>query len=155
MAELRRFYQPVDFNDAVTKGGVAIPTISSSSTLTNKTLTSPTVNTPVLKLNFEAVAAAGSTVADAGAVTAGSGALIHATGADATKGIKLPTGSAGQFYVIKNADAANAVLKVYAASGGKINNGATDAALSMAAKTCATLYCIAADSWVSGPLLPS
>jgi hypothetical protein len=44
MAELRRFRQPVDFNEAVTKGGVAIPTISSTSTLTNKTLTSPTVN---------------------------------------------------------------------------------------------------------------
>lgn len=43
MAETRRFYQPVDFNETVTKGGVAIPTISSTSTLTNKTLTSPTI----------------------------------------------------------------------------------------------------------------
>lgn len=46
MAELRRFYRPVDFNETVTKGGVAIPTISSTSTLTNKTLTSPVVNAP-------------------------------------------------------------------------------------------------------------
>lgn len=44
MAETRRFYQPVDFNDAVTKGGVAIPTIASTSTLTNKTLTTPVIN---------------------------------------------------------------------------------------------------------------
>lgn len=43
MGETRRFYQPVDFNDTVTKGGVEIPTISSTSTLTNKTLTSPTI----------------------------------------------------------------------------------------------------------------
>lgn len=48
MAELRRFHQPVDFNDAVTKGGVAIPTISSTDTLTNKTLTSPTITGPTI-----------------------------------------------------------------------------------------------------------
>lgn len=41
MAETRRFYQPIDFNEGVTKGGVAIPTISSTSTLTNKTITAP------------------------------------------------------------------------------------------------------------------
>lgn len=44
MPETRRFLQPVDFNDAVTKGGVAIPTISSTSTLTNKTLTAPVLS---------------------------------------------------------------------------------------------------------------
>lgn len=49
MAETRRFLQPVDFNDTVTKGGVAIPTISSTDTLTNKTLTSPTINAGVVK----------------------------------------------------------------------------------------------------------
>lgn len=48
MAETRRFLQPVDFNETVTKGGVAIPTISSTDTLTNKTLTSPTINTPTV-----------------------------------------------------------------------------------------------------------
>lgn len=48
MPEIRRFYQPVDFNDALTKGGVAIPTISSTSTLTNKTLTSPTITSPTI-----------------------------------------------------------------------------------------------------------
>lgn len=123
---------------------------SSTQTLTGKTLTSPKVS-----LRFQTVAAAGSTVADGGAISAGSGSLVLATGANAAKGVVLPTGAAGDYFVIKNDDAANAVLKVYAASGGKINNGAADAALSMAAKTCATLFCIAADSWVSSPLLPS
>lgn len=123
---------------------------TSTQTLTGKTLTSP-----VTRMTFQSVAAAGSTVADGGAIAAGSGGLVLATGANATKGVVLPTGAAGDYFVIKNDDAANAVLKVYAASGGKINNGSADAALSMAAKTCATLYCIATNSWVSSPLLPS
>lgn len=129
--------------------------VSSTQTLTSKTLTAPTITSAAQRKTFQTVAAAGSTVADGGAIAAGSGGLVLATGANATKGVVLPTGVAGDFFVIKNDDAANAVLKVYAASGGKINNGASDAALSMAAKTCATLYCIAADSWVSSPLLPS
>lgn len=123
---------------------------TTAQTLTNKTLTAPKTSLP-----FQTVAAAGSTVADGGAIAAGSGSLVLATGANATKGVVLPTGAAGDYFVIKNDDAANAVLKVYAASGGKINNGSADAALSMAAKTCATLFCIAANSWVSSPLLPS
>lgn len=129
--------------------------VSSTQTLTGKTLTTPTLTTPVLSLSFQTVAAAGTTVADGGAVAAGSGGLVLATGGNGIKGIVLPTGAAGDFFVIKNDDAANGILKVYAASGGTINSGAADAALSMAAKTCATLYCIAADAWVSGPLLPS
>lgn len=43
MAELRRFRQPVDFNEALTKGGVAVPTISSSHTLSNKTFVRPII----------------------------------------------------------------------------------------------------------------
>ena len=43
MPEKRTFYGPVDFNSTLTKGGVEVPTISSTSTLTNKTLTSPTI----------------------------------------------------------------------------------------------------------------
>lgn len=124
-------------------------------TTSTQTLTNKTVTGGVNSLSFQSVAAAGSTVADAGAIAAGSGGLVLATGANATKGVKLPTGAAGDWFTIKNDDAANAILKVYAASGGKINNGSADAALSMAAKTIATFYCIAADSWVSEPLLPS
>lgn len=123
---------------------------ASAQTLTNKTLTAGFGTLP-----FQTVAAAGTTVADAVAIAPGSGSLILVTGANATKGAHLPTGAAGDWFTVKNDDAANAVLKVYAASGGKINNAAPDAALAMAAKTIATFYCIAADSWVSEPLLPS
>lgn len=123
---------------------------SSTQTLANKTLTAAGSSLP-----FQTVASAGSTVADAGAIAASAGSLVLATGGNGTKGVKFPTGAAGDWFVIKNDDVANGILKVYAASGGKVNNGSADAALSMAAKTCATFYCIAADSWVSEPLLPS
>lgn len=124
---------------------------------TEKTVVdSSTVQTLANKLQtFETVAAAGTTVADAGAAVSGSGAVINATGADATKGIKFPTSAAGSVYFVKNSDAANAILKVYAFAGGKINNGSTDAALSMAAKTGAVFVAIATDTWVTIPLLPS
>ena len=133
----------------------AVVTKDQTQTLTGKTLTSPTVTTPVIHGKFESVAAAGTTVADAGAVTSSSGAFILGTGGNGTKGIVLPTGAAGDVFFIKNDDAANGILKVYAASGGKINGGSANAALSFAAKTAAVLFCIAADSWVSLPLLPS
>lgn len=58
------------------------------------------------------VAAAGSSISDAGAVTAH---VTIVTAADATKGVKLPTGATtGEVYVISNSAAA--VLKVYATS---------------------------------------
>lgn len=153
--------------------GIAVPsgstgtmvTTSDTQTLTAKTLTTPTVTggsatnttvtTPTLTLNVEAVAAAGSAQGDAGAVTAASGAIIHATGADATKGIVLPTAAAGKFYFVKNADAANAVLKVYPASADDINALGANTAISMAANTSATFVAIDATNWVTIPLLPS
>jgi hypothetical protein len=58
MPEKRTFYGPVDFNSTLTKGGVAVPTISSTSTLTNKTLTSPTINGATGTVATEVVAAA-------------------------------------------------------------------------------------------------
>jgi len=51
MAELRRFRQPVDFNETVTKGGVALVTTSgagaalTSPTISGKVTTTPTVTT--------------------------------------------------------------------------------------------------------------
>lgn len=37
MAELRRFYQPVDFNESVTKQGVALVDVSTAQTISGKT----------------------------------------------------------------------------------------------------------------------
>jgi len=127
-----------------------VVTLTGTQTLTNKTLTTPAVTESV-----QVLAAAGSVQGDAGAVTASSPALIHATGADATKGIVLPAAAAGLRYMIKNADAANAVLKVYPASGDAINALSANAAISMAAKTCATFYAVDGTTWFTCPLLPS
>ena len=57
------------------------------------------------------------------------------TGADATKGVILPTTSTGKLIVVSNIDAFT--LKVYPPSGGKINRGSANAAITMAANTTA------------------
>lgn len=44
MPEIRRFPGPVDVAGALTNAGVAVPTISSTDTLTNKTLTTPNID---------------------------------------------------------------------------------------------------------------
>jgi hypothetical protein len=105
-------------------------------------------------LPVAAVAAAGSTNADAGVVAAYG--VVHATGADGTKGIKLPTAAAGKVVIVKNADAANAILKVYPGASDKINGGtATTGSLSMAAKTAAMFIALDDVDWFTVPLLPS
>lgn len=106
-------------------------------------------------LTTQVLAAAGSVQGDAGIVTALGPALIHVTGADATKGIILPAALGGDLYIVKNADAANAVLKVYPATGDAINAIAANSPLSMAAKTSAVLASIDATTWFTVPLLPS
>ena len=100
------------------------------------------------------VAAAGSTNANATAIT--TYGVIHATGADATKGVKLPPAAAGKVVIVKNADAANAVLKVYPDTSDKINSGtATTGSLNMAAKTAAMFIALDDVDWFTVPLLPS
>lgn len=130
-------------------------------TLYDVTLVNPTVSGTLtgdvagnVTLPVAAVAAAGSSDTDAAAITAYG--VVHATGADGTKGVKLPAAAAGKVVVIKNSDAANAVLKVYPATGDKINSGtATTGSLNMAAKTSTVLVAIDATDWFSVPLLPS
>lgn len=74
----------------------------------------------------EIVAAAGSTVADATALSATK--FIHrVTGADATKGVKLPAGVAGMCHIVLNT--VDAVLKVYPATGEEIENAGANTAL--------------------------
>lgn len=98
----------------------------------------------------QSIAAAGSTITDAAVLTSG---FQLVTGADATKGAVLPatTGS----IIVKNADAANAVLKVYPPSGGTINALSTSAAISMAAKTSAVFSSLDGIAFYTTPLLPS
>lgn len=123
---------------------------ASTQTLTNKTMSGNDDRCAV-----QALAAAGNSQGTSGIVTAVSGALIHATAADGTKGIVLPTAAAGKWYAVKNSDAANAVLKVYPASGDAINAIAADSAISMAAKTAAIFIALDATTWFTFSLLPS
>lgn len=107
-------------------------------------------------MNAQAVAAAGSTITDATAITMPAPALIHGTGADATKGIKLPGAVRGKMYFVKNADAANAVLKVYPAnSTNQINAITAGDPISMAAKTAAVFVSFDTTHWYTFSLLPS
>ena len=98
------------------------------------------------------VAAAGSGQGDAAPVTTG---FTFVTGADATKAVVLPTAVAGLVCILKNDDAANAVLPVFPASSDAINALAADASLDLAAKTSVFLVALDAVTWYSLPLLPS
>lgn len=128
---------------------------SSTQTLTGKTQTSPTINTAVQAITAALLAATGADQAGAALIASGSFALIHATGADGTKGIRLPSAAAGLIYFIKNQDSANAVLKVYPFLGDAINAIAGDSPISMAAKTAAVFVAIDATTWFTFSLLPS
>lgn len=97
------------------------------------------------------VAAAGSTAADAAAVAAG---FTQITGADATKGVILPTApAAGTIVWLKNNAAA--VLKVWPDVAATVNAVAAHGALSVPANTAVLLIADSTTQWWSLPLLPS
>lgn len=136
-------------NVTINSGVATLQTLTVSGTLTASSGLTGNVTLPVAT-----VAAAGSDNTDAGAIT--DYGVVHATGADGTKGVILPTAAAGKVVIVKNADAANAVLKVYPGASDKINSGtATTGALSMAAKTAAMFVAISDVDWFTVPLLPS
>lgn len=132
-------------------------TTISSALLTNCAIATPTitgasVGVTALNLDVAKPAAAGSTRADATALTA---SFSWVTGADATKGVVLPAPTAGRVVVVKNDDAANAVLKVYAPGSAKINGVAGTTAFSMAAKTAGWFVAYDTTDWFSVPLVAS
>lgn len=98
------------------------------------------------------LAAAGSVQGDAALVAAG---FTLVTGADATKGVKLPLASPGLRVEIKNSDAANAILKIWPNTSDAINALGANNSFSIAAKTSVTLVAYDATTWYSIPLLPS
>ena len=103
-------------------------------------------------LSVETVAAAGAAATTATAAPVYG--VIVATGADGTKGIKLPTAAAGKVAIVKNTVAQ--ILKVYPGTSDKINGGtATTGSLSMAASTSAVFVAYDAENWFTVPLLPS
>ena len=132
---------------ATITGGTATGMTSTSATLVTPTLTGATVGVDVAK-----PAAAGSTRADATAMTA---SFNWVTAADATKGVILPAPTAGRIVIVKNDDAANAILKVYAPGSAKINGVAGSTAFSMAAKTACLYVAYDTTDWFSVPLVAS
>lgn len=96
------------------------------------------------------VAATGSVQGDAAAVAEG---FTVVTGADATKGVILPTAVPGATVELKNGAAA--VLKVWPATGAAINAGSANASFSVPASTPVILKAKTATQWYSIPLLPS
>jgi predicted RecA/RadA family phage recombinase len=106
----------------------------------------------LLSLDSATVAATGSAQGDAAAIADG---FTLVSAADGTKGVKLPAAAAGGLCIVKNADAANAILKVYPDTGDAINALGANAALSMAAKTSAVFVAFDATTWYTIPLLPS
>lgn len=149
--------------------------IAATQTLTNKTLTSPVIATGLtasgsaantfagstgtfvtstglntlsgyaaLKVNATPVAAAGSTVSDAGALNSTNIGVLSSDGA--TKGVKLPTGVAGQFQFVINSTAT--ACELYAASGGTVNGLSADASIVVPASKGVLCLCTAADTWI-------
>jgi hypothetical protein len=112
-------------------------------------------NTPtftgMFRIPTAGAGAAGSTEADATSITTG---LTVVTGADGTKGIKLPTAMAGDIVIVKNNGAA--VLKVYPAQYDQINAlTITTGAYSMAANTSMIIIAFDTTTWFTIPLVAS
>lgn len=92
------------------------------------------------------IAAAGSVTGDATAVTH---RLTTVSAADATKGVKLPTPTkAGIRVFVYNEHALNG-LKIYPHTGGDINDGATDAAITTEGKTWAEFLALDTTTWAA------
>ena len=138
--------------------GVAFsdPELVAGTTITGATISGGTVSatdittTGGLYIKTATVAATGSTQSDAASISDG---LTLVTAADATKGVKLPAAIAGRTVIIKNG--ANAVLKVWPASGDGINAITVDSNYVLAAFTSSLLVAYDSTTWYSVPLLAS
>lgn len=118
-------------NSIATDSGVISATSAALTSVSATTVAATNVNPTNLTLTTQTLAAAGNAQGNAGVIT---GQLVFVTGADATKGVILPTAADGKFIILINT--ANAVLKIYPASGEKIQGGTGDANISLAA------YCV-------------
>ena len=109
-----------------------------------------------LIMGVQTVAAAGSDQAGAGAITQGSGAVVIATGADNTKGIRLPLLSdctVGEVYFVMN-NLSNKTLEVYPGSGDAINVSSDNTAITVAADTINIFICMDSAEWFGGEIPP-
>ena len=91
------------------------------------------------------IAAAGSEQGDAQAIV---NQITHVSAADGTKGVVLPAAAAGLLAYVYNLHASNG-LKVYPASGDDINDGTTDAAVTIEGKTLAVFVALDSTTWAA------
>lgn len=106
---------------------------------------------PIIPVNTD-VAAAGSTVTDAAQLSSG---FTVVTGADGTKGVKLPaTPAAGTMVIIKGTT--SAVLKVWPDAAATINAIGSNGAMSLASGVIPAIFIAKSTTqWYSIPLVPS
>ncbi len=124
------FSNSADSEEIVARAKHVNPIVDVVNGLTDGTgaLNTASITGTLLNISTQTLAAAGSTQGDAGTIT---GQLVFVTDADATKGVILPTVTNGKFIIVVNT--ANAVLKIYPASGEKIQGGTANANISLAA----------------------
>lgn len=124
------FSNSADSEEIVARAKHVNPIVDVVNGLTDGTgaLNAASITGTLLNISTQTLAAAGSAQGDAGTIT---GQLVFVTGADATKGVILPTVTNGKFIIVVNT--ANAVLKIYPASGEKIQGGTVNANISLAA----------------------
>ena len=144
--------------------GVAFsdPELVSGTTITGATISGGTISSATsvsasditttggLYLKTATVAATGSTQSDAASISDG---LTLVTAADATKGVKLPAAIAGRTVIIKNG--ANAVLKVWPATGDGINAITVDSNFTITNLSACMLVAYDSTTWYSVPLVAS
>lgn len=106
---------------------------------------------PIIPVNAD-VAATGSVLADAAQLSTG---FTVVTGADGTKGVKLPaTPTAGSIVIIKGTTAG--VLKVWPDAAATINAVAANGAISLASGAIPAIFIAkSATQWYTLPLVPS
>lgn len=102
------------------------------------------VLTKRLIVPFVAVAAAGSQQSDAAALPWN--AMV--SGADGTKGVILPAPQSGLVVEVYNLHASNG-LKIYPHSGGDINDGTQNAAITIEGKTLAKFIALDTTTWAA------
>ena len=124
------FSNSADSEEIVARAKHVNPIVDVVNGLTDGTgaLNAASITGTLLNISTQTLAAAGSAQGDAGTIT---GQLVFVTGADATKGVRLPKVTNGKFIIVVNT--ANAVLKIYPASGEKIQGGTANANISLAA----------------------
>ena len=124
------FSNSADSEEIVARAKHVNPIVDVVNGLTDGTgaLNAASITGTLLNISTQTLAAAGSAQGDASTIT---GQLVFVTDADATKGVILPTVTKGKFIIVVNT--ANAVLKIYPASGEKIQGGTANANISLAA----------------------